>query len=791
MMESSTIHKFDDDLKYIRHIRKKAENYVHTKLSSSHITDNASNANFSNNKPKGTSNLSNSSNLDSTNDDESESKIVDLCNSTLKTSTSDHGNNKNENSTSVSAYPRLFDTFSTTMKDASKKDFVNTCLLINKAKKTAKEADLYLRKINEQFLPKFRSADITSDIGQRNIDIPLQISLRPLSSFKEQLSFKGINKNNEKPKTVTKPKSPYQEKLFENSCNANNSQQLKSSSEPLKSIKDYANNVGIVNFIANSVNEKDNSDCHIKNLAVQKIPSVNVKPDLVTQKVTNIQIKPDSKKTLSNKYKPNVAYHEVMFDVQPEICTCQSPLPKNTKNNTVTRYEIRRILCGMLNDILSNNDSLSDPLVHKLQKIMINLEETDLMENKDSNEVKNLIEEHSIDGFSETVIKNRLFKIAENDYDEKSFEQMALEMENFYRQMDNRLTNIKNFYLARNPLMIFPVILGDNILAGVSNSINEKPGNNCLNDTYQPKNFHDIRSSNTISVKDFLYLSSNNFASSKMPDQISNLEEPGSEIKINGSSEDMIQGESYNNSNINTVSFRKNTNEIVLLKSQLSKFEDDNCLKNNNIEEHTLINNQIQDSENFQLKKQKCHLNSAFSKLSPTNTEHTDIACTDHFYKETGDSFTSMIPLKQTTQEIESGTENSISFEVVDHICGLHNVESKTSIGDIFNFSKNNSDVEHTLMNNQIFSSIKQECHINAVLSKSSPSNNNLEYTDNACPNHLYKETGESSTSMMSSKQTIQEIESDTESSINFEEGDHICGLHKVDSKTSIGEIFL
>lgn len=43
----------------------------------------------------------------------------------------------------------------------------------------------------------------------------------------------------------------------------------------------------------------------------------------------------------------------------------------------------------------------------------------------------------------------------------------------------------------------------------------------------------------------------------------------------------------------------------------------------------------------------------------------------------------------------------------------------------------------------------------------------------------------------MSSKQTTQEMESGTESSVSYEVSGHISRLHKADSKTSIGEIFL
>lgn len=104
---------------------------------------------------------------------------------------------------------------------------------------------------------------------------------------------KNINKNNEKSKTVVKPNSQYQNK-------PKNAQQLSlsSSSEPPKLIKDYKNNVGIVNLTAKDANIKGNSDCNTKHLTVQQTPSVNIKPDLVIQKVASFQIKLDNRKML-------------------------------------------------------------------------------------------------------------------------------------------------------------------------------------------------------------------------------------------------------------------------------------------------------------------------------------------------------------------------------------------------------------------------------------------------------------------------------------------------------------
>jgi len=48
-----------------------------------------------------------------------------------------------------------------------KNDFVNASTLINKAKKKARETDLYLKNLHEKVLPRCHSADITSDIVKR------------------------------------------------------------------------------------------------------------------------------------------------------------------------------------------------------------------------------------------------------------------------------------------------------------------------------------------------------------------------------------------------------------------------------------------------------------------------------------------------------------------------------------------------------------------------------------------------------------------------------------------------
>lgn len=115
-----------------------------------------------------------------------------------------------------------------------------------------------------------------------------------------------------------------------------------------------------------------------------------------------------------SNYKPNVGYHEFAFELEPEICKCQSFIkPIITNDKTAAHYEIRKILCAMLDDV-SSNDPLSDHLISQLQKVMTKLEKTKLLENNVPNEVDDLIEEHSMVGLSEIVIKKRLSEIAEN-----------------------------------------------------------------------------------------------------------------------------------------------------------------------------------------------------------------------------------------------------------------------------------------------------------------------------------------------------------------------------------------
>lgn len=62
----------------------------------------------------------------------------------------------------------------------------------------------------------------------------------------------------------------------------------------------------------------------------------------------------------------------------------------------------------------TSNYPLSDQLISQLQKIMIIMEETKSLEYNSSSEVEDLIEEHSMVGFSEEVLKKRILDIADN-----------------------------------------------------------------------------------------------------------------------------------------------------------------------------------------------------------------------------------------------------------------------------------------------------------------------------------------------------------------------------------------
>lgn len=75
-------------------------------------------------------------------------------------------------------------------------------------------------------------------------------------------------------------------------------QDMSYTSKFTESIKENSmKNVGVVNigYEDKTLDEEENDK--FKNLTVQKIPRVDLKPDLVTQKLANIQIKPIKRKT--------------------------------------------------------------------------------------------------------------------------------------------------------------------------------------------------------------------------------------------------------------------------------------------------------------------------------------------------------------------------------------------------------------------------------------------------------------------------------------------------------------
>lgn len=108
---------------------------------------------------------------------------------------------------------------------------------------------------------------------------------------------------------------------------------------------------------------------------------------------------------------PNMAYSEIAFESEPKTCTCQPLIkPRITKNKKVARNEILNILCGMLDDVSSNDNKLSN----ELQKILISLDKPNPLTNNVSSKLENLVEQHCIVGINENTIKKRLLEIAMN-----------------------------------------------------------------------------------------------------------------------------------------------------------------------------------------------------------------------------------------------------------------------------------------------------------------------------------------------------------------------------------------
>lgn len=112
-----------------------------------------------------------------------------------------------------------------------------------------------------------------------------------------------------------------------------------------------------------------------------------------------------------------MAYHEYIYDLEPKPCKCQSSVrPRIINDKNEALCEIRNTLYGILDNV-SSNDILSNHLTIQLRKILTKLDETKFLEGKESNILKDLVEEHSMFGFSEMVIKQRLMEIAKNYHD--------------------------------------------------------------------------------------------------------------------------------------------------------------------------------------------------------------------------------------------------------------------------------------------------------------------------------------------------------------------------------------
>lgn len=103
--------------------------------------------------------------------------------------------------------------------------------------------------------------------------------------------------------------------------------------------------------------------------------------------------------------------------MEPKTCKCQSSVrPCIINNKNAALSEIHNTLYGILNNV-SSNDILSNHLTVQLQKMFTKLDEIKFLEGKESNVLKDLVEEHSMFGFSEMVIKQRLMEIAKNYHD--------------------------------------------------------------------------------------------------------------------------------------------------------------------------------------------------------------------------------------------------------------------------------------------------------------------------------------------------------------------------------------
>ncbi|XP_060835044.1 putative uncharacterized protein DDB_G0286901 [Rhopalosiphum padi] len=765
--QPDTIKKFEEDMKYVNSKMK----MIDIKLSSIHPT----NIEYIS-KLKDTSNISSVHNLK---DKEVEKKTKDLPDSTAKTSYSDTIRQNINLPCEISEVTTVSDhnTFSklkgsqfgtnnvvSLNKEMVKNDFVNASTLIYKAKKKARETDLYLKKLHEKVLPRCQSADITSDIVKRDIyaDIPSKMTRKLQPDLKGKLG-KNIHTNNENPKIISKPKSLTQEKrvhFYKSSGNLgnmnNHHQNLHNSSEStellLKNV--CQNNVSITNvhFEDNISDGKNTNDCKVNKLTVQRIPCVNLKPDLVTQKLANIQIKPDNK-NLSRNYKPNVAYQEFAFGLEPETCKCHSVVqPKISNDKIVARHEIRKIICGMLDNM--SKHPLSDQLISQLQKIIITMEETKPLEFNGSSEVDDLIEEHSMVGFSEEVIKKRILDIADNlvenvsdDNIGFSFDQMSVEIENSSRQVLKRLTKIKNTIVALNPLVEFPNLSADNKLDDTATHVHENLTNHHPNNILISKDHHDIPSTEStgcVSIKDFL-CRGYNFSSLEMFKNSSIIKEYGSQITLC----------SNNNINQNQNIFKtqndlNNQNNISQLKKHQLKFK--NKIQNQStLFEHS-VSSQPQSSHSSII------LN---HQLKPSDDEN------QNNYKDNDITTTYVYDLEAENSSKINSDINRINKTNDDLILTKNNQLTK------YEKDRNTLEIttngEHLPINDtsKDYSSLKsntQDWQLNSLSIASSISNNYQQTNKVHCIDKRTQSSDSTTSSMISLKQSTQEVESEAES---------------------------
>lgn len=112
-----------------------------------------------------------------------------------------------------------------------------------------------------------------------------------------------------------------------------------------------------------------------------------------------------------------MAYHEYTHELEQNTCKCQSSVrPRVINDKNAALCKIRNTLYGILDNVLSN-DILSDHLIIQLKKMLTKMNETKFLECKESNILKDLVDEHNMFDFSEMVIKQRLMEIAKNYHD--------------------------------------------------------------------------------------------------------------------------------------------------------------------------------------------------------------------------------------------------------------------------------------------------------------------------------------------------------------------------------------